>query len=140
MKGRNCILFAWVVFAVIVAGCSALPGELYDRSHGDHSHAAAGGVDTPRQGRQESLEYLMENYPTREQQLRVEECITARTGYEFSELPEDYGPEYLLKGIPTVEDDQKKVDAADGASFDCIFDLGLEDRYFPPWDHAGMRE
>ena len=56
MKGRNVILFAWVVFAVIATGCSALPGGLYDHSHGDHSHAAGGGGDA---GRQEALEYLM---------------------------------------------------------------------------------
>ena len=137
MKGRKIILFAAVVFAVGVAGCSALPDGLYDHSHGDHSHAGSGGEDA---NRQESLEYLIANFPTRDQQLRVEECITARTGYEFPELPEDFGPGYLLKATPTVTDDQEGADEADAASFDCILALGLEDRYFPPWDHARLRE
>ena len=134
MKGRNYILIAAVVFAVGVAGCSALPSGLYDHADGDHSHAGSGGEDA---NRQESLEYLIANFPTRDQQIRVEECITARTGYEFPELPEDFGPEYLLKATPTVTDDQEE---ADEASFDCIVALGLEDRYFPPWDHARLRE
>ena len=133
MKGRKIILIAAGVFVVGVAGCSALPAGLYDHSDGGHSHAEDAN-------RQESLEYLIANFPTRDQQLRVEECITARTGYEFPELPEDFGPEYLLKATPTVRNDQEEADEADAASFDCIIALGLEDRYFPPWDHARLRE
>ena len=135
MKGRNCILFVWVVFAVIATGCSALPGGLYDHSHGDHSHAAAGGVDTPRQ---ESLEYLIENHPTREQMIQARECATTRTGYEFDPLPDDYGPATV--GRPAPRTGRKTPNEVNDVFLECVFDLGLEDRFYPPWDHETHRE
>ena len=84
------------------------------------------------------MEYLKEHYPTREQMLQVHACVTDMTGYVYAELPADFGPQYLANPPPPIEG-QSPPKEADGASFECIFDLGLEDRFFPPWDHEALR-
>lgn len=72
--------------------------------------------------------------------LRVRACVTTRTGYEYLELPADFGPKYLYKKKPTPTADREEAPAeVDAAYTNCIFDLGLEDRFFPPWDHEALR-
>ena len=134
MKARNVILFSVAaVFLMLGAGCSG-------HSHSDHTHGHQeheSDVSAEANG-QASLEYLIQNYPTRDQMLRVRECVTARTGYEYLPLRDDYGPNNLTKPDPVV-DRPKPPREARAASFDCIFDLGLENRFFPPWDHDKLR-
>ena len=125
MKGRNYILFAWAALAVIAAGCSTQP-EPHIHTHSVDTHS----VEAAR-------EYLRENYPTREQMIRVQECTTARTGYEFGPLPDDFGPGLVGKSAPRTE--RKTPNEVNDVFAECVFDLGLEDRYFPPWDHETHR-
>ena len=82
------------------------------------------------------MKYLAENYPTREQMIQVRECVTARTGYEFGELSADFGPELLTK--PRPADIEETPDEVMAVYTDCIFKLGLEDRFFPPWVHERL--
>ena len=86
---------------------------------------------------QAGLEYIKEHFPTRDQLLQVQACVTDRTGYVFPPLPADFGPEYLMRTPPA--DSPPLTEEADDASFHCIFDLGLEDWFFPPWDHEAVR-
>ena len=125
MKGRNCILIAWVVFTVI-AGCSTQP-EPHTHTHFE---------DSPSMD--EASEYLRENYPTREQMTQVRECATTRTGYEFDPLPDDYGPG--TAGRPAPRTGRKTPNEVNNVFLECVFDLGLEDRFYPPWDHETHRE
>ena len=133
MKGRNYILIAWAALAVIAAGCSTASTKVHDHLVGDHTHEI-NAEDTA------AMEYLTENFPTRDQELQVRECVTKRTGFDdFVELPDeaDYGPPSLTsdpdEDIPHIPNE------VNIAGTDCIFALGLEDRYFPPWDHAVLR-
>ena len=125
MKGRNYVLIAWAALAVIAAGCSTQP-EPHTHTHSVDSHS----VEAAR-------EYLRENYPTREQMIRVQECTTARTGYEFGPLPDDFGPGLVGKSAPRTG--RKTPNEVNDVFAECVFDLGLEDRYFPPWDHETHR-
>ena len=125
MKGRNYILFAWAAITVVAAGCSTQP-EPHTHTHFEDSHS----MDAAR-------EYLRENYPTREQELQVRECTTSRTGYEFDPLPDDYGPGLI--GTPAPRTGRKIPNEVNDVSLECVFDLGLQDRYYPPWDHETHR-
>ena len=126
MKGRNCILFTWVVFAVIATGCSTQP-EPHTHTHFEDSHSM-----------DEASEYIRENYPTREQMIQARECATTRTGYEFDPLPDGYGPG--LVGTPAPRTGRKTPNEVNDVFLECVFDLGLEDRFYPPWDHEVLRE
>ena len=121
MKGSSYILFAAVAFAVVAAGCSTQP-----EPH-THTHSA----DAARA-------YLRENYPTREQMIQVRECATARTGYEFNPLPDNYGPG--LVGTPVPRTGRKVPNEVEDVFLECVFDLGLEDRFYPTWDHEAHRQ
>ena len=125
MKGRNYILIAWAALAVIAAGCST-QSEPHIHTHSVDSHS----VEAAR-------EYLRENYPTRDQELQVRECTTSRTGYEFDPLPDDWGPGLLE--TPPPRTGRKTPNEVMDVSLECVFDLGLEDRYYPPWDHETHR-
>ena len=135
MRRRNTILFgAAIVLLVLTAvGCS-IPSA----HSSDHTHEYDPSYEAEREA---SLKYLIENFPTLEQTLSVRECITAKTGFdEFFELPADpadYGPPSLTPEprapMPEIPDE------VNAASEDCIFELGLEDRYYPPWDHEAIR-
>ncbi len=118
-------LLGAVLIWFLLAACS---------SHGDHvqTHSSDQG------NRERTLVYLAENFPTRDQMLSVRECVTERTEYEFSELPADFGPEYLTKTPP--KDDPRPPNEVYDTHVDCAFDLGLEDRFFPPWDHEALRD
>ena len=119
MKQRYAMLSAVVVLLVAV-GCSThAPGHTHARDHSD------------QQNREASRAYLMENYPTRDQMLSVRQCVTERTGYEYpAELPADFGPELLKQSRPTSLD--HPPGETRGVYLQCIFDLGLEDRFMPP--------
>ena len=83
------------------------------------------------------------------------ECATAKTGYdEFPELPADFGPPSLTQteGTPVplnrIQEDmpfrlaervlvavgQRKPlrERVNGALNECVYELGLEDKHFPP--------
>ena len=127
MKGAKNILLAAVVYLALLAGCST-----HTEPHTDtHIHTDSQSEDV------RAREYLMENFPTRDQMLSVRECVTERTGYEFSELPADFGPEYLTRTRPP--DVPIPPDEVFDTHVDCAFDLDLEDRFFPPWDHEELR-
>ena len=126
MKGRNYILlFAWVALAVITAGCSTQP-EPHTHTHFEDSHS----MDAAR-------EYLRENHPTRDQMIQARECTTARTGYEFDPLPDDFGPERV--GTPAPRTGRKVPNEVEDVFLECVFDLGIEDKFYPPWDHEAHR-
>ena len=120
-------IFVAVVFLALLAGCSTDTHYTYEHDH-DHS-------DEP--SREVAREYLRENYPTRDQMLRVRQCVTERTGYEYPELPDDFGPEYLTKEPPAEE--PRPPDEVYETHFDCVFHLGLKDRFVPPWDQDELR-
>ncbi|MYD50249.1 MAG: hypothetical protein F4W93_02030 [Dehalococcoidia bacterium] len=154
MKRRSAILFGAIVFLVIVVGCSA--GVKDARQSEPPSCNAECKAEI-----QANLEYLTENFPTREQTIRVRECVTARTGYEYEdELPADYGPELLTKPGGTSESptpepalpsrlvervlvavgQRTPIEARKSRAFEeCVWELGLEDRYYPPWDQKHFR-
>ena len=146
MKQRIAILFGVAVFLVIAAACDDGP-----RRYDPDAYACDAECEAQRRA---DREYLVQNYPTREQALQVRECVTARTGYEYEdELPADYGPELLTKprtaeqAKPIQEDmpfrlvekalvaaGQRKPlrERVNGALNECVYELGLEDKHFPP--------
>ena len=85
----------------------------------------------------EAREYLRENYPTREQMIQARECTTARTGYEFDPLPDDFGPG--LVGTPAPSTGRKTPNEVNDVFAECVFDLGLESKFYPPWHHETHR-
>ena len=146
MKLRIAVVFGALVFLVFAVGCADSP-----RRYDPDAYPCDAECEAQRQA---DLEYMVKNYPTREQALRVRECVTARTGYEYeNELPIDYGPELLTKprtaaqAKPIQEDMpfrlvEKALVAAGqrkplrervySAREDCIYQLGLEERFFTP--------
>ncbi len=131
MKGRNYILlFAWATLTFIAAGCSIASTEVHDHSDGDHAHEIS-------EEDMVAIEYFRENFPTREQELQVRECTTSRTGYEFDPLPDDFGPG--LVGTPAPRTGRKIPNEVHDVSLECVFDLGLEDRFYLPWNHETLR-
>ena len=94
MKGKIAILIGAALFLVVAAGCSASAGGAYNTPN-----LTCDAECEAR--RQADREYYAENYPTREDSLRVRECATAKTGYdEFPDLPADSGPPSLTPGTP----------------------------------------
>ena len=137
MRAKNTILSASTVFLflLLLAGCSSDVGDKHDHTSGNSpSGSSPSGVPDD----QASLEYLIENAPSRDQMLVVRECATSRTGFEFSELPADFGSQDAFSTPPAGS--QKIPDEVSSATVDCIFELGLEGRFFPPWDHDKLRE
>ena len=146
MKLRIAILFGVAVFLAVAVACDDGP-----RRYDPDAYACDAECEAQRRA---DREYLVQNYPTREQALQVRECVTARTGYEYEdELPADYGPELLTKprtveqAKPIQEDMpfrlvEKALVAAGqrrplrervhGAFNDCIYQLGLEGRFYAP--------
>ena len=152
MKGRIAILIGVAAFLVIAAGCSS---SAYSADQYEYTCDA----ECQTQMR-EDMEYLAKNFPTREQTLQVRACATAKTGYdEFPELPADFGPPSLTPGTPKpvqrIEEDmpfrlveralvavgQRKPlrERIDGAFKECVFELGLEDRFYTPRRREGFR-
>ena len=148
MKQRIALLFGAIVFLVIAVGCSDSPREF-------SPHFCDAECEAQRQV---DLEYLTKHFPTREQTLNVNSCVTAKTGYEYGELPADYGPELLTKRNPEptrIEEDmpfrlvermlvavgQRKPlrERVNGARNNCIYELGLEDRFFAPSSPENLR-
>ena len=126
-RDRRVLAWVAVFMGIILVACS-----------GDHDHTNTPGLNSSGEANyQATLEYLREHFPTRDQMLQVQACVTARTGYVYPPLPADFGPEYLTRTPPA--DSPPLTEEADDASFDCIFDLGLEDRFFPPWAHEALR-
>ena len=76
MKGKIAILIGAALFLVVAAGCSASADGVY------HPEPPCNAECEAR--RQADREYYAENYPTREDSLRIRECVTERTGYESS--------------------------------------------------------
>ena len=154
MKGKIAILIGAALFLVVAAGCSASADGVY------HPEPPCNAECEAR--RQADREYYAENYPTREDSLRVRECATAKTGYdEFPDLPAEFEhPSQMPRlGTPVpaerIEEDmpfrlaermlvavgqrkplQERVNIAET---DCVWDLGLEDRYYPPWTRKHFR-
>ena len=152
MKGKNAILIGAALFLVVAAGCSASADGVY------HPEPPCNAECEAR--RQADREYYAENYPTREDSLRVRECATAKTGYdEFPDLPADSGPPSLTPGTPKpvqrIEEDmpfrlvERALVAAGqrrplrervyGAFNDCVYQLGLEGRFFPLRNQEELR-
>ena len=154
MKQRIAILIGAALFLVVAAGCSASADGVY------HPEPPCNPECEAR--RQADREYYAENYPTREDSLRIRECVTERTGYdEFPVLPAEFEhPSQMPRlGTPVpaerIEEDmpfrlvermlvavgqrkplQERVNIAET---DCVWDLGLEDRYYPPWTRKHFR-
>ncbi len=141
MKRRIALLFGAIVFLFLVVGCAESPRR-FDARFCDAECEAQ---------RQADLEYLTVNFPTREEMHSVRECVTDETGYEYDELPADYGPELLTKRNPEptkIESEmpfrlveralvavgQRKPlrERVNGAREDCIYELGLEGKFFAP--------
>ena len=152
MKGKNAILIGAALFLVVAAGCSASADGVYHPVPPCNAECEA--------RRQADREYYAENYPTREDSLRVRECATAKTGYdEFPELPADFGPPSLTPGTPKpvqrIEEDmpfrlveralvavgQRKPlrERVYAALNECVFELALEDKYHSPWQQEKFR-
>ena len=153
MKQRIAILFGVAVFLVLAVACDDSP-----RHYDPDAYPCDAECEAQRRA---DREYMVKNYPTREQALQVRECVTAKTGYEYDdELPADYGPELLTKprtaaqAKPIQEDMpfrlvEKALVAAGqrrplrervhGAFNDCIYQLGLEGRFFPPRNQEELR-
>ncbi len=130
MKRTKTILLSAVVCLTLLAGCST---DSYRTQEYDPAH------DAKHRAQEEAANrYFVENFPTSEQTLRVRGCITDRTGFDqFPEMPSDYGPHILtLAPGETLLEMPPEVDRAE---LECIFDLGLEDRYIPPWDQDALR-
>ena len=147
MKGKIAILIGAALFLVVAAGCSASADGVYHPEPPCDAECEA--------QRQADMEYLAKNFPTREDALRIRECATAKTGYdEFPELPADFGPPSLTQteGTPVplnrIQEDmpfrlaervlvavgQRKPlrERVNGALNECVYELGLEDKHFPP--------
>ena len=146
MQGRISILFGAAVLMILAVACDDGP-----RRYDPDAYACDAECEAQRQA---DREYMAKNYPTRDQALQVRECVTARTGYEYdAELPADYGPELLTKprraeyAKPIQEDmpfrlvekalvavGQRKPlrERVHSAWDECIYQLGLEERFFTP--------
>ena len=147
MKQRIAILFGVAVFLVTAAACSPSADSTYRYEPFCDAECEA--------QRQADMEYLAKNFPTREDALRIRECATAKTGYdEFPELPADFGPPSLTQtegtSVPLnrIQEDmpfrlveralvavgQRKPlrERVNGALNECVYELGLEDKHFPP--------
>lgn len=114
-----CVVSSAVVVLLTAVGCSSSVDHAHTHDHSDE------------QSREASRAYLIENYPTRDQMLSVRQCVTERTGYEYpTELPANFGPGLLTESRPTSL--EHPPDETRGVYLQCIFDLGLEDRFMPP--------
>ena len=125
MKRIIAISLGAAVLLAFAVGCSS--GHDHNQDHSDELSKE----------KEEARVYLAEYYPTRDQMLRTQQCVTERTGHEFPELPADFGPEYLTKKRP--KDLPRPPTEVYDAHLNCVFHLGLEDRFFPPWDHDYLR-
>ena len=130
MKGAKAVLLVAVVCVTLLAGCSTDVRHAHDH---DPAHEAQHRAEV-----EASVNYFVENFPSRDETLRVRECITARTGFDgFPEMPAEYGPD-ILTPVPG-ETPREMPPEVDRAEIDCIFDLRLQDRYIPPWDQESLR-
>ena len=152
MKGKNTILLGAAVLMILAVACDEEP-----RHYDPDAYACDAECEAQRQA---DREYMVENYPTREQMLSVHECVADRTGYEYPELPADFGPELLTKPrTPTsanrIEEDmpfrlvekalvavgQRKPlrERVQGAFYNCVYDLSLEDKFVLPRHQEDFR-
>lgn len=152
MKGKNTILFGAALLLVLAVGCSA-----GDDARRPDPHPCDAECEAQIQA---DREYLAKNSPTHEHALQVRECVTARTGYEYpDELPDDDGPSSATLGTPEparpIQEDmpfrlveralvavgQRKPlgERVNVAEVDCVYELGLEDRYYPPRTRGTFR-
>ena len=150
MQGRIAILLGAAVLMILAVACDDGP-----RRYDPDAYACDAECEAQRQA---DREYMAKNFPTREQMLSVHECVTAETGYEYDELPADYGPELLTKRNPEptkIEEDmpfrlveralvavgQRKPlrERVNGAREDCIYELGFEDNYILPRHQDTLR-
>ena len=152
MKRRIAMVFGALVFLVFAVGCADSPRHYDPDAYPCNAECEA--------RRQADREYYAENYPTREDSLRVRECATAKTGYdEFPDLPADSGPPSLTPGTPKpvqrIEEDmplrlveralvavgQRKPlrERVYAALNECVFELALEDKYHSPWQQEKFR-
>ena len=98
-----------------------------------------GGPVVDRDG--STFQYMIDHYPSREQMQQVRDCITARTGFQFEPLPEDFGPQMALNPPVDYVDQARRASssAVNQAHVDCVFELGLEDNFFPPGQQEAIR-
>ena len=159
MKGKNAILIGAALFLAVAAGCSASAEGVYHPEPPCNAECEA----EFQANIQANIEYYKEKLPpTRDDALRIRECVTERTGYdEFPVLPAEFEhPSQMPRlGTPVpaerIEEDmpfrlvermlvavgqrkplQERVNIAET---DCVWDLGLEDRYYPPWTRKHFR-
>ena len=152
MKQRIAMVFGALVFLVLAVACDDSP-----RHYDPDAYPCDAECEARRQA---DREYYAENYPTREDSLRVRECATAKTGYdEFPDLPADSGPPSLTPGTPKpvqrIEEDmpfrlveralvavgQRKPlrERVYAALNECVFELALEYKYHSPWQQEKFR-
>ncbi len=150
---RDAILFETAVLVLVLAvGCAADA----DSRAASARQVAYYTCDAECQAQMRvDLEYLARNFPTRDESLQVRACTTAKTGYdEFPDLSHDSGPPSLTdvsgtsEPVHRIEEDMpfrlvEKVLVAVGqrkplrervtaALTECVFELGLEDKYYLP--------
>ena len=88
------------------------------------------------------MEYLRENYPSREQMAAVRACATDKSGYVYPELPDDFGPHYLSDPDPSYVASIAETDVPPGVSdafTACVFELKFEHNFYWPDDHKRLR-
>ena len=158
MLRRIAMIFGTAFVLVLAVGCSARADSTGDSARQVDDYTC--DAECQAQIRAD-IEYMAENFPTREQTLQVRECATVRTGYdEFPALPADYGPPSLadvpsltdMPGTPEparrIEEDmpfrlvervlvavgQRKPlrERVNAALEDCIYEMGLENTFFTP--------
>jgi len=122
--------------------CVALfVGACANNNPTDGSRSVTDQADDAARADDPAFQYLVKNFPSREQAQQVRDCITARTGFKFEPLPEDFGVEFMLNPPADYVEEARRGSSpkVSAAHFDCVFELGLEDNYFPPWDHETLR-
>lgn len=137
MKGKNTILFGAALLLVLAVGCSA-----GDDARRPDPHPCDAECEAQIQA---DREYLAKNSPTREDALQVRACATAKTGYEFPELPandatptpdlrieEDMPFRLVERALVAVGQRKPLRNRVYGAFDECIFELGLEGKYYAP--------
>lgn len=89
----------------------------------------------------QTLQYLRDHYPSREDILRVRACAEAKSEYKYPPLPANYGPQLLTEPDPNLVKQAKAAPKEVELAFTrCVFDLGLQDSFYPPAQQAQVRK
>lgn len=136
-RSQAAALVRFAPVLLLVVGCSsgtANPHSSEDSSQG-HNHSAEVSFE-------EANDYLRDHFPSREQMSAARKCATAKTGYEYPALPDDYGPQFVTDPDPSyiASVAEREVPPEVSEAFvACVFELGLEEHYFLPQDHQKLK-